>query len=689
MKTFICLTFLIQLSSLAILTRNPEERALKLLAQLNLTEKISFLTGVNGYYAGNIPAIPRLKIPSMAMEDGPQGVADDLRNVTNFPSELAVTASWDRELVREYGEKLGEEQRNKGTNVHLGPMVNIARVPTGGRNFEGMGEDPYLASELVKQYIDGIQSNKIIACVKHFVANEQETERMNGNSQVDERTLHEIYYPAFVSAVVDANVGSVMCSYNKINGTYACENDRTLNYELRTRMGFKGFVVSDWGATHSTYDSFKNGLDQEMPNEVYYGSKLLEELNQGHITEEEINEKVLRILTQMIALGVYDNPPTGNVTTNVRSDDHTKFARKAAEESMVLLKNDAHFLPLNKETTKRIAVIGDLAHDLKKVFGEGAGFVDQQYDVTLLESILAKVGNSSHIEYLNSSSIDMAVGLAKFADVVIIATGAVTGEGSERDNLSVWGNDNDLISRVSEVNNNVVVVVYNPSSILLPWINKVKACIAAFLTGEQAGPAAASILYGDVNPSGKLPITLPKFENQSSVGDDPTRFPGIDNNPVYSEKLLVGYRWNNALKIEPAFSFGHGLSYTKFTFDNLQISKYGNSGKINVQFEVKNVGSLFGKEVAQLYVTFPQSAGEPPKILKGFEKVSLNPNESRVVILSITKKDLSTWDVVTDDWLLAQGKFTFSVGSSVKDIKLEKDIFVNQGMFSEKMKFLD
>jgi len=391
----------------------------------------------------------------------------------------------------------------------------------------------------------------------------------------------------------------------------------------------------------------------------------------------------MRILVQFIAIGAFDDPSKGNITDNVRTDEHTLFARKLAQESVVLLKNEDKALPLNEHLYERIAVIGDVAHEIKLVCGGGSGHVNDDYTVTSFDGIKARAKKNAIVEYINSKDIAAAVKLAKSADTVIIVTGANTGEGWDRYNITLYGEDDKLINAIADNHKNVIVIVHNPASVTLPWVGRVKACIAAFYPGEQNGHALASIIFGDVNPSGKLPITIPKTETQNSV-NTPEQFPGVNKVVTYSEKLLVGYRWNNQKNIEPEFHFGHGLSYTTFEYSNLKVTKGTDS--ITVEFVVTNTGFYEGKEVSQLYITFPDSAGEPPKILKGFEKVSLKVFEEKQVKLQLKKKDLSIWCVVADDWKLIDGEFKINVGSSVKDIRLSSKYQVKNSSFGRKQK---
>lgn len=683
LKVLIICAFTVKL---ALSTTPEEEKAKDLISKMTLEEKISFLAGIHSDYVGATPSIPRLNIPSIYYGDGPQGAGNNKKNVTEFPSVLTVTASWNRKLMYDYAAAIAEEQWGKGVSVHLGPMVNIARVPIGGRNFESIGEDPFLASELTREYVKGVQDKGVIACVKHWVNNEHEHERMEYNANVDERTNQEIYYPPF-KAAVEEGVASVMCSYNKINGTYACENAETLNKELKGRMGFKGFVMSDWGATHDALNSFKNGLDQDMPgDDEPYLQQITDLVNKGVISEAEIEKPITKILSQFIKFNLFENPTQGNIKNNVRSDQHTKLAKLVAEESMVLLKNENNLLPLSQSLKYTITVVGDIGNDNKLVGGEGSGEVDSTYVVTPLEgirSLATKFNKDSVVNYANSTMIDEAIEFAKSSDLVIFVTGTNTGEGWDRNNLSIFSNDLILFNKISKLNPNIIAVVHNPAAINLSWVDQVNSCICAFYPGEQAGNALASILFGEVNPSGKLPITIQQSDDINPV-NTPAQYPGIEKEVSYSEKLLVGYRWNNVKNIRPLYAFGYGLSYTKFSISNPQLKKQENL--VTIYFEVENVGDYYGQEVLQLYVSYPEEVEEPPYILKGFNKIGLKSKERKSFEFNINIESLTYFDVLKNDWEFFDGDYKFAVGTSSDKFQFNITSFISRNKESRKKK---
>eukprot|EP01121_Diplochlamys_sp_Union-15-3_P007931 TRINITY_DN205_c0_g1_i1.p1 TRINITY_DN205_c0_g1~~TRINITY_DN205_c0_g1_i1.p1 ORF type:complete len:679 (-),score=206.24 TRINITY_DN205_c0_g1_i1:112-2148(-) len=645
----------------------PAQRAKELLARMNLDEKLGLVHGYGGPYVGNVNANDRLKIPALHLEDGPQGVADGVNLVTAWPSALTVVATWDGDLVNQYGAAMGREQRLKGTNVMLGPMINIARVPFGGRNFESYGEDPFLAAALVKYSVTGIQSQGVIGCAKHFVDNNQEYHRTSVSANIDERTQYEIYFPAF-KAAVDAGVGSIMCSYNRVNDVYACENNETLNVGLKQRMGFQGWVMSDWGATHSSAKAANAGLDQQMPDASFFGAPLTQAVNNGQVSKARVDDMALRILTPMFAVGLFDNPQTGNLSVDVRSTEHTLLARKLATVSTVLLKNDNNLLPITSSVTK-IAVLGDDGHDHPTATGGGSGHVNAPYIVTPLDGIKNRAGSRATVSYANSADANKAAQLAKEADIAIVFVATSSSEGSDRSTLGLGTTQDNLVKAVAAAQPNTVVVIHHPGAVTMPWLSSVRSVLAAWLPGQEDGNAIAAVLFGDSNPSAKLPLSFPTSDDTTPVSTQ-AQYPGINDEGSYSEKLLVGYRWYDAKNEEPLFPFGHGLSYTTFDYSNFKVTGSLSSGA-TVTFDLKNSGKVAGAEVAQLYLGFPSSAGEPPKQLKGFSKVSLNPGQTQTVSIPLTSAEGSIWDATNHRWQLASGTFDIYVGSSSRDIRLK------------------
>lgn len=678
----------------------------------------------------------RLGIPPLHLEDGPQGVADGVPQVTAYPSALSVTASWDEELMALYGSAMGTEQRIKGSNIMLGPMVNLARVPQGGRNFESMGEDPHLAGRMAAAVVTGIQSTGVMGCVKHFVDNNQEQDRGSVSANIDERTQHELYYPAF-NAAVQAGVASVMCSYNKVNNVYACENNDTLTTGLKEGMGYEGFVMSDWGGTHSTVQAALAGLDMEMPDGGFFGPALAQAVVQGTVPQARLDDMVLRILTSMFAVGIMDTPQTGNLSADATSSDRSALARTLAAAGTVLLQNKNSLLPLNPKALTSIAVIGDQT----TVTGGGSGGVITPYVITPMDGIAGfynhdrpvqctydqdydyyqpgnpavpadskedcckqcttracsfftfvngtcwlkqtNAGRTYHqglvsgacapyhgpnLTYASGDDIQAAVNLARSADVAIVVVATSSSEGGDRKDLSL-GKWDAIAAAVTAAQPHTVVVVRAPGAATMPWATQAGAIVLQFMPGQEAGNALADVLFGVVNPGGKLPVTFPNALGETWL-QSPTQYPGVDLQTSYSEKLLMGYRWYDAKALAPLFPFGHGLSYTTFAYSGLAVSGSLRSSGVLITCTVLNSGSVAGAEVAQLYISFPASAGEPPQLLRGFQKVSLDAGAADVVAFKLVAQDLSVWDEAGAAWALVHGTFGIAVGSSSRDIRL-------------------
>jgi len=485
------------------------------------------------------------------------------------------------------------------------------------------------------------------------------------SENVDERTEFEMYIPPFEGAV-NAGLQSIMCSYNKINNVYSCENPVTLGY-LKEAIGFSGWVMSDWGATHSTVPSALAGLDQEMPSDSFFGAGLLAAIQNGTVSEAVLDDKVLRILTAMYTVGLFDHPNTGNITANVTSPAHNALARQFAAEAMVLLKNAGGVLPLS--TTASIALIGDACSKNPIVHGTGSGSVAPPYVITALQGVSAYAAN---VTYFDSSNLTAAVAGAAAASVAVVCTAITSGEGHDRVNISLPWNEDILTAAVAAAQPNTVVVVSSPGAILLPWADSVPAILSTFMPGQEAGNAIADVLFGTVNPSGKLPLTFPMIENQ--VQFTQAEYPGLPaNDPAeanYTEKLLVGYRWYDAYASAPRYPFGHGLSYTSFKYSDLTVSQS------QVTALITNAGTVAGAEVAQLYLAFPSSAGEPPQQLKGLQKITLLPGQAATVTFNLRPRSFSIWDVNLHAWAVQHGTFGVFVGSSSRDIRLKGTVDV-------------
>jgi beta-glucosidase len=633
----------------------PRERAQALLKQMTLDEKLTLVHGVQGPYVGNTPAIDRLGIPALTLEDGPQGVADGVKLTTCWPSALTVAASFDTDLMRQYGVALGEEQKIKGTNIMLGPMVNVARVPYHGRGFEGFGEDPVLSAAMAREYVIGVQSNGIMATAKHFINNHQETNRFTVSANLSMRAEHELYLVPF-KAAVDAGVAAIMCSYNKINNTWACENEVTLNQLLRKELGFQGYVMSDWGATHSTIQSAQSGLDQEMADDKYYGNALRTAIQNGQVSMDVLNGMVLNILTAVYQVGIMDRKPAGNLNIDSRSAEHTTLASQLSEQSAVLLKNDNNALPLSS-SIKTLAVLGNGAKN-PTIAGGGSGHVNADTVSTPYDALSKVV----------SVTTDLSA-----ADAAVIFVGTTSSEGSDRASLALADDDNKLITnavaQMKAAKKPVIVVLQTVGATILPWNDQVDAIVSVFMAGQQHGDAITKVLFGQVNPSGKLPITFPKSEDQ--IGFTQIQYPGINLETEYTEELLVGYRWYNAKNIEPLYPFGHGLSYTQFKYDKLDV-KLADPDTLLVSMVASNVGKVAGAAVPQVYVTFPVEADEPPMQLKAFSKINLAAGESKPVVMLVSlREQLSVWH---DQWMFIEGDYHIAAGDSSRDLPLSATI---------------
>ncbi len=678
-------------------SRSADERAAELVAAMTVDEKVSMLHSAEStfltYYgsAGHVAAIPRLCVPDLVLNDAGSGVGDAQVNTTAFPVGIAQAASWDPALQRRFGEALGWESWHKGINVILAPGVNIARVPMNGRNFEYAGEDPYLAGQTAAAVIQGIQSQHVIATVKHYAANNQETERMTGSSEMDERTLHEIYLPAFETAVEQGHPGSVMCAYNKIDAVYACEHPDLLTGVLKNEFGFNGFVMSDWNATHSTAPAANAGLDMEMAaaqNGQYFGDALKAAVAAGEVPMARLDDMVRRITRAMFAVGLFDDPvppePQGYEAV-VNTPGEAAVARQVAEEGTVLLKNEGGLLPLSG-VGKRIALIGQAAgpHGAELVYqGGGSSHVPLQGYVPVvspLEGITRRAAaNASTVTYADGTVVADAVAAAAASDVAVVFANDHESEGVDRPDLGLdYGvcgafecadapvAQDDLIAAVAQANPNTIVVLNTGGPVRMPWLDKVKAVVEAWYPGQEGGNAIASVLFGDVNPSGKLPQTFPRAESDLPTRT-PEQYPGVDGHVSYSERLQVGYRWFDAQGIAPLFAFGHGLSYTTFRYSPPSVSRTPDGALVT--FTVTNSGKRAGAEVAQVYTSAPTTSGEPPKQLKGYRKVYLQPGETATVRVPLDARAFAHWDSTENTWVVDKGTYQVLVGSSSRDIR--------------------
>ena len=682
-------------------SKSVNERASELLSAMTLDDKIAMVHGdqIWEHYgmAGHVPGNSRLCIPELGVNDAGAGVGDFEVGTTAFPAGIAQAASWDPALQTQFGRTLGWEAWQKGVNVQLAPGVNIARVPMNGRNFEYMGEDPYLSGQSAAAEIRGIQQNPVIATVKHYALNNQETNRQSASSDVSERPLHEIYLPAFEAAVKQGHVGAVMCSYNRINSVYACEQPQTLTDVLKKELGFDGFVMSDWEGTHSTVNAANAGLDMQMPDGSYFGDPLKAAVQAGQVPMARLDDMVMRILRPMFETGIFEHPAAAEpqaFAADVSTSDDVALARKVSEDGTVLLKNDGGALPLDGNG-KRIAVIGTAAgpHGAALAYGGGgsshipeAGWTPNV--VSPLQGITqAGLAKGDLVTYADGTAIADALAAAKASDVAVVFASDAETEGQDRSNLNLtFGacvaiecvqtpiDQSKLIEAVAQANPNTIVVLDTGGPVVMPWVNQVNGILEAWYPGQEDGNAIAAILFGQVNPSGKLPQTFP-----SSEADLPTRtpqqYPGVNGSDgiphvSYSEGLDVGYRWFDSQNIKPLFPFGFGLSYTTFRYSGLTATPG------SVSFTLTNSGRRAGAEVAQVYVGDPPAVGEPPRQLKGYRKVFLLPGESQRVTLPLDARSFAYWDDARHGWAVAPGRYTVSVGGSSRDLPLQEAVRV-------------
>ena len=698
-----------------------EVRVEDALSRMTLEEKVKILHAQSKFSSAGVP---RLGIPELWTSDGPHGIRPevlwdewDQAGWTNdscvaFPALTCLTATWNEDMAALYGKSIGEEARYREKDVLLGPGVNICRTPLGGRNFEYMGEDPYLASRMVVPYVQEVQKNGVATCVKHFALNNQEDNRNDYDAVVDDRTLYEIYLPAFKAAVQEGGAWSIMGAYNLYKGQHACHNQYLLNDILKGEWGFDGAVISDWGGTHDTDEAITNGLDLEFGSwtdgltwsksnsydSYFMAGPYLEKLRNGSASEDVLNEKVRRVLRLIFRTAMKSGKPAGAMC----SPEHYDAARRIAGEGIVLLKNDNDVLPVDVGTVKKIAVIGENAVKMMTV-GGGSSSLKVQHECSPLEGIRAAVGDKVEIVYergyvgdvggtfdgvatgqdLSESRTEAqlvadAVAAAREADVVLFFGGLNKAgnqdcEGSDRLHLELPYAQDKVIEALTDANPNMAVVIVSGNAVAMPWIGKVNTVVEAWYSGSQAGHAIADVLFGKVNPSGKLPFTFPvKLEDNGAHAMGAYQ-PG-DLSVEYKEGLYVGYRWADKHDVEPLFPFGHGLSYTDFTYGKAKCRKTSvkAGAVVKVSVDVTNSGDVAGKEVVQLYIGDEESALERPvKELKGFRKVYLEPGQTKTVTFGITPDDLKYFDDVQHDWVLEPGRFTAYVGSSSRDIRTE------------------
>jgi beta-glucosidase len=658
--------------------QTPQSRAGELLAAMTLADKVNMLHGTDTSQSpiptvGFIPAIPRLGVPAITMTDGPAGVRDGVDKSTELPSPSAEAASFDTSVAKLYGTVLGTDAKDLGQDQVFGPGMNIQRVPVNGRDFEYYSEDPYLSGTMGGADVRGIQSQGVIATIKHYVGNNQETNRMTVSDQVDDRTLHEIYEKNFGIAVADGDPGSVMCSYNQLNDQFSCDNSETLG-SLRSQFGFDGYVVSDYPATHAT-TSIKDGLNIELPTGVFNTmANVQAALAGGSITMADIDARVRETLVVLFKFGFFDRTVTPQPID--QATDNADVQQIEAQ-SAVLLKDKSSVLPITGQD-KNIAVIGGPA----KTSAQGGGSsqvnplsVDDSFD-----AIVARAGSGATVSFADGTDVAQAAATAKSADVALVFVRDNESEGSDRSNLSLPDNQDALVQAVAAANPHTVVVLQTGAAVLMPWLSQVSGVLQTWYPGAKGGAATAQLLFGDVDPSGKLPQTWPASDQQVPAST-PAQYPGVNGVADYSEGIYVGYRWYDEFHQTPLFPFGYGLSYTSFHYSDLKLGhNNGHSGDpVTVSFKVTNTGKVAGAEAPQVYVAKPDRiADTPPKELGAFTKVSLQPGQTKTVSLSINPRELSYWDSGAQAFTVQDGNYGILVGGSSAALPLSADYRVQR-----------
>lgn len=701
-----------------------EDRIEDALSRITVEEKVALIHAQSKFSS---PGVARLGIPEFWMTDGPHGIRPEVlwdewnqAGWTNdscvaFPALTCLAATWNPEAALLYGQSIGEEARYRNKTVLLGPGVNIYRTPLNGRNFEYMGEDPYLASQMVVPYVKGVQQNGVAACVKHYALNNQEINRHTTNVIVDDRALYEIYLPAFKAAVQKGKAWAIMGSYNLYKNQHNCHNRYLLNDILKGEWGFDGVVVSDWGGVHNTEEAIYNGMDMEFGSwtnglskgmgnaydNYYLAHPYLKQIKEGKIETKELDDKVRRILRLAFRTTMNRNRPYGAML----SEEHIAAARKIGEEGIVLLQNKKNILPIDLNRTKKIAVIGENALKMMTV-GGGSSSLKVQYECSPLDGIKRRMGDGIEISYARGyvgdtggqfdgvssgqnlkddrsarQLIEEAVRIAQSADYVIFIGGLNKSghqdcEDTDRKGLELPYKQDKVIGALAKVNKNLIVVNISGNAVAMPWISEVPAVIQAWYLGTEAGNAIASVLVGDVNPSGKLPFTFPeKLEDVGAhqLGDYPgrQREDGIFDEK-YNESIFVGYRWTDKQKIRPLFPFGHGLSYTTFAYGKATVNKkvMKIDEQIVITVPITNTGKRIGSEIVQLYISdLKSSLPRPVKELKGFSKIQLAPGETQEVTFLIDKQALSFFNDSRHEWVAEPGKFEAQIAASATDIK--------------------
>ena len=649
------------------------QRVQQVLNTMDQSEEVTLASGDGGSsYIGQVNGIPNLCIKPLNMEDGPNGVGDGNGGVTAFPDGESAAATWDPALIKQEGAAMGAEFAGKGVNISLGPTTNLVRDPRWGRTYETYGEDPYLAGQVTSAEVAGLQSQGVMADVKHVAAYDQEQYPNGSNNEtVSQKALEELYLTPFQAATERSAPASFMCSYAVVNTYPSCANADMLQDGLDEQANSGGFVVSDWGAAGNAVADLEGGMDIAMP--FSNASDVSAALANGTLNQATLNAAVARILTQMFAFGMFDNPSSGALSNTVTTAAHQQTALQLGEEGTVMLKNNG-LLPLNPNGNESIAVIGTDGGAGVEIAGGGSGSVNGSNTVWPLTGIQNAAGPNVKVTYTpgddnGTTDIPQAVAAAQAATDAIIYVSAPEGEETDLTTLDLSSADETMISDVAAVNPNTIVVINSGSPVVMPWLGQVAGVFENWYGGQETGAAAAALIFGTANPSGKLPVTFP-----ASLGQVPAQttaqWPGTSTGVTYSEGVNIGYRWYQSQNITPLFPFGYGLSYTKFSFSNLNVGAFNANGQATVTATITNTGSVAGADVAQMYVGDPAASQDPPEQLKGFQRVTLNPGQSSTVSFPLTIHDLAAWSSADNAWEAQPGTYSISVGDSSASLPL-------------------
>lgn len=696
-----------------------ENKIEEIIKSLTLEEKIGMIHGAGLF---RTEGVERLGIKPLKMADGPMGVRNEFPDdswvpygysddyVSYLPCNTSLASTWNREFAYKEGYVLGNEARGRGKDVILAPGINIIRSPLCGRNFEYMSEDPYLTKEMAVPYIKGVQENDVAVCVKHFAVNNQETERLNVDVIVSDRALREIYFPAFEAAVKEGNAYSIMGAYNKIWDQYCCHNPKLLKEILREEWGFDGVVISDWSGVHDTKEAAEAGMDIEMSvtynfDEYFFANPMIHAVKSGIVKEEIIDEKIRNILKLMYKLKMFSEDRKKG---EYNSYENREKALEIARESIILLKNEDNILPLKEKELKKIAVIGENA-DIRHSLGGGSAEIKSLYEITPLLGLKMKLGGNTEVKYARGYTnneeereevLKEAIELAKNSDAVIFVGGLkhtkenfelyenalqsskdddvvnIDSEGNDKTNMLLPYKQDEVINELLKVNKNTVLVISTGSPVdMASFEPEAKAIIQTSYNGMEGGKALAEVIFGDVNPSGKLSYTVP-VRLEDSPAHSLGEFPGGEK-VRYDEDIFVGYRYFSTYDVKPLFAFGHGLSYTDFKYDNLkvEVNELENDIDVTVSLDLTNVGKMKGSEVVELYINDVESTLKRPNIeLKGFEKINLEVNETKTVKIHLNKKDFAFYNEEKKAWTVESGRFNILVGSSSDNILLKEEI---------------